>query len=191
VDRQEGSDWIRFTQQVNDPVSGYGYVYGKTIRLVKGKPEMLLEHTLKNTGRKPIEGNVYNHNFFVIDRQPPGPDFSIRFPFQITGTRDMAGLAEVRGNQIAYLKTLGNGDTAATQIEGFGAAASDYDITVENSKTGAGVHITGDRPLARVYLWSVKTTICPEAYVNLSIQPGEESKWNARYEFYTLKAAAR
>jgi len=182
---------VQFTQEVNDASSGYGYVYGKTVRLVKGKPEMLLEHTLKNTGSKPIEGNVYNHNFFVIDRQPPGPDFTIKFPFQIGGTRDMPTLAEVHGNQIHYLKALQNGDTAATQIGGFGDTSSDYDITVENTKTGAGVHVTGDKPLARVYLWSVKTTLCPEAYVNLSIQPGQEFKWNIRYQFYTLGASTR
>ena len=88
----------------------------------------------------------------------------------------MANLAEVHGNQVNYLKTLENGDTA-----------KDYDISVENRKTGAGVHVTGDKPIARVYLWSVKTTLCPEVYVNLQIKPGQESKWNARYQFYTHK----
>ncbi len=188
---KKGSGWIQFTQEVNDRASGYGYLYRKTVRLVKGKPEMFLEHVLKNTGSRTISGNVYNHNFFVIDHQPTGPDFSIKFPFQISGTGEMASLAEVRGNQIHYLKTLGNGDTAATQIKGFGDAAGDYEISVENRKTGAGVRVTGDKPLARVYLWSVKTTLCPEAYVELQIQPGQESKWNARYQFYTLKKPDR
>jgi hypothetical protein len=184
---KKSSGAIQFTQDLNDPASGYGYVYTKTVTLMKGKPEMTIEHSLKNTGSKAIEGNVYNHNFFVIDRQQTGPDFSIKFPFRITGTTEMPNRAEVRENRIAYLKTLQNGETAATQIQGFGGAASDYDITVENSKTGAGVQIIGDQPLSRVYLWSVKTTLCPEAYVNLSIAPGQESKWNIRYRFYTLK----
>ena len=183
---KKSSSSIQFTQVVNDRASGYGYVYRKTVRLAKGKPEMLLEHALKNTGSRAIEGNVYNHNFFVIDHQPPGPDFAIKFPFQISGTRAMANLAAVHGNQIDYLKILGNGDTAATPIQGFGETAKDNDIFVENRKTGAGVHVTGDKPLARVYLWSVKTTLCPEVYVNLQIQPGQESKWNATYRFYTL-----
>src|SRR5579859_4146941 len=91
---KKGSDWIQFTQQVNDHTSGYGYLYRKTVRLVKGKPEMLLEHALKNTGSKTIDGNVYNHNFFVIDHQPTGPDFAVKFPFQISGAREMANLAE-------------------------------------------------------------------------------------------------
>jgi len=188
---KKGPGWVQFTQEVNDRTSGYGYLYRKTVRLVKGKPEMLLEHALKNTGSKTIKGNVYNHNFFVIDHQPTGPDFAVKFPFPISGTREMAKLAEVNGNQINYLKTLENGDTAATQIKGFGDTARDYDITVENSKSGAGVHVTGDKPLARVFLWSVKTTLCPEAYINLQIEPGQESKWSARYQFYTLKKSGQ
>jgi hypothetical protein len=184
---KKGSGSVQFTQEVSDHASGYGYVYRKTVRLVKGQPEMLLEHSLKNTGSKAIEGNVYNHNFFVIDHQPPGPDFTIKFPFPLSGTHEMTSLAEVHGNQINYLKALENGDTAATQIKGFGDTAKDYDITVENRKTGAGVHVTGDKPLSRVYLWSVKTTLCPEAYIDLHIQPGQESKWNVKYQFYTQK----
>jgi hypothetical protein len=184
---KKGPGWVQFTQELNDPASGYGYLYRKTVRLVKGKPEMLLEHALRNTGSKAIEGNVYNHNFFVIDHQAPGPDFALKFAFEIRGAGEMANLAEVHGNQIHYLKTLGNGETAATRIQGFGDTAKDYDVTVENRKTGAGVHVTGDRPVARVYLWSVKTTLCPEVYINLQIEPGQESKWNAKYQFYTLQ----
>jgi hypothetical protein len=183
---KKGRGWIQFTQEVSDPASGYGYIYRKTVRLVQGQPTMLLEHALKNTGSKAIEGTVYNHNFFRIDHQATGPDFSIDFPFQISGTREMANLAEVHGKQIDYLKTLGNGDTAATQIKGFGDTAADYGITVENRKTGAGVHVIGDKPVARVYLWSVKTTLCPEVYINLQIPPGQESQWTATYHFYTV-----
>ncbi len=185
---QRHSDSIEFTQEVNDRASGYGYVYTKVLRLVIGHPEMRIEHTLKNTGSKAIAGNVYNHNFFVIDHQPTGPGVVVQFPFQIIDTVDMKGLAEVRGKQIEYLRVLGNGDSAATPIQGFGDAVKDNDITVENHKTGAGVHVVGDQPLAKIYFWSVKTTVCPEAYVNYDVQPGQESKWSLHYQFY-IRAA--
>ena len=54
-------------------------------------------------------------------------------------------------------------------------------------KTGAGVRVIGDKPLARIYYWSVKTTLCPEAYINLSIQPKRQAEWGLTYRFYTLK----
>ena len=45
------ADSVEFIQEISDPASGYGYRYTKTVRLSNGKPEMILEHKLENTGR--------------------------------------------------------------------------------------------------------------------------------------------
>ena len=98
-------DSIEFLQELADPSSGYAYLYRKTVRLTAGKPEMVLEHSLKNTGTHAIQTSVYNHNFLVLDKQPPGPDFVITVPFPIqTKQPPNKKLAEIRGNQIVYLK---------------------------------------------------------------------------------------
>jgi len=89
-------DSVEFTQVVSDPVSGYAYRYTKVVRLVKGKPSMVLEHTLKNTGKKAIESDVYEHNFYMIDKQPTGPDVVVKFPFEVHATQNLRGLAETR-----------------------------------------------------------------------------------------------
>jgi hypothetical protein len=183
-----GGDRVEFVQEVSH--ADYGYVYRKTVRLAEGKPEMAIEHELKNTGRLPIETSVYNHNFFVIDKQPSGPDFSISFPFELRATRAMEGY-EVRGNRIQYLKSLQNEDRASTGIEGFGDTAGDYDIRVENTKTGAGVRVRGDQPLARVFFWTIASVLSPEAFNHIRINPGEASQWNLTYEFYSLRGAGR
>ena len=47
-------------------------------------------------------------------------------------------------------------DRVMTAMQGFGTAASDYDIQVMNTKTGAGVRVTADRPLANLMLWSIR-----------------------------------
>ena len=62
----------------------------------------------------------------------------------------------------------------------------DYDIRVENRKAGTGVRMTGDRPLARLVFWSIRTTACPEPYVKMRIEPGQEQAWTLRYELYEL-----
>lgn len=184
-----GGDRVEFVQEISH--GDYGYVYRKTVRLLAGKPEMAVEHELKNTGRVPIETSVYNHNFFVIDKQPSGPDFTISFPFELRGTRAMEGYAEVRGKRIQYLKPLRNDDRASTAIEGFSGSASDYDIRVENAKTGAGVRVRGDQPLSRVFFWTIGTVLSPEAFNHMRISPGEASAWTLTYEFYSLAAAGR
>ena len=86
---------------------------------------------------------------------------------------------------------MGNSEIGSTLVQGFGESAKDYDIRLENRKTGAGVHITGDAPLARVMLWSVKTVLSPEAFVSYRIEPGGESNWSMTYEFYTLPNSSR
>ena len=77
------ADSVEFTQEVTDPVSGYAYLYRKTVRLAKDAPRMTIEHSLKNIGKKTIETNVYNHEFFMLDSQPSGPDFTVKFPFDL------------------------------------------------------------------------------------------------------------
>lgn len=166
----------------------YAYVYRKTVRLVEGKPEMVLEHELQNTGRLPIETSVYNHNFFVIDNQPSGPDFAVTFPFELRAGRPMQDMASVEGKQIKYLRVLKNDDVVSSPIEGFGGSAADYDFRVENRKTGAGVRVRGDQPLSRVFFWTIASVFSPEAYNHMRIEPGQRSSWDLTYEFYTLSA---
>ncbi|PWU12592.1 MAG: hypothetical protein C5B51_00390 [Terriglobia bacterium] len=181
-----GADSVEFTQQATDPSSGYAYLYRKTVRLTPGKPQLVLEHRLTNTGKKVIDMCVYDHNFFMIDGRPIGPDVAIRFPFEIKAARDIAPLAEVRGRQIAYLKVLEQGQIVSTPIEGFGTSPADYDIRVENAAAGAGVRITADRPLARVNFWSIRTTACAEPFIEGRIEPRREFSWRIVYDFYTM-----
>jgi hypothetical protein len=82
------------------------------------------------------------------------------------------------------------GSGASTPVEGFSTAdPKDFDIRIENHKTGAGVRITADRPLWRINFWSVRTTVCPEAYVEVKADPGEETSWRLTYDFYALAPA--
>jgi hypothetical protein len=180
------SDQVEFTHELTD--KEYAYVYHKTVRLVPGKPEMELVHTLKNTGKKIIETPVYNHNFFVIDNQKVGPDYSVKFTWNLKGEGNGFGtLADVDGNKIIFLREFNQGETVfCGGFEGFGSSASDYDIRIENKKAGAGVHITCDRPLLKQVFWSCWTTPCPEPYIMIRAEPGQEFTWTIRYEFYNL-----
>jgi len=182
---RRGKEWIEFTHKLADS-SDYAYVYRKTVRLAHSKPVMTIEHALRNTGRRRIETVQYNHNFFVIDGQPTGPGFTVTFPFALRPLNDLKGLAETRGRELHFPKELEKGQSIYTVIEGYGKEARDYDIRIENKVTGAGVRITGDRPLAKLVFWSVRSTLCPEPYVDLQVEPGREIRWRLTYEFYTL-----
>ena len=179
-------DQIRFTHKLDDP--GYSYEYTKTISLEKDSPVMLLTHTIKNLGQKSIETNVYNHNFFVIDNQPTGPDFSVEFPFKLVGQFTRGGdMAEFIDNRIVIIKEFTEGQTVyGGNIEGYGNYPDDYNIKVENVKVGAGVRITCDRPLSRLVFWASYATLSPEPYTFIKVASSEEFSWTIKYQFYTL-----
>ncbi|HLY16386.1 MAG TPA: hypothetical protein VKR61_04145 [Bryobacteraceae bacterium] len=182
---RKGANSVEFTQKLSD-TRGYAYVYQKTVRLLPGKPEMALEHSLRNTGRKPISTSVYEHNFFMLDHQPTGPAYTVRFPFEVHPQADLHGMAEARGMDFTYLKELPHGQSVATPMVGFGDTPRDYDIRVENRTAGIGVRQTSDRSIAKLYFWSIRTTVCPEAFIDLKAEPGQEVRWRISYEFYTL-----
>jgi hypothetical protein len=184
---KKGRESIEFTQEVTDSSSGYGYIYRKAVRLVNGRPEMVLEHSLTNTGTRAIRTSVYNHNFLVLDGQPPGPGLVITVPFQIqTGRPPDKKLAEIRGNQIVYLKTLEKQEVVTTSLRGFSDSSKDNEIRIEDSRIGAGMKITANRPLASASLWSIRTVMAMEPFVSLAIEPTKEFSWKSTYNYYTL-----
>ena len=185
---KSGPDWIEFTQQV-DCGSGYGYNYTKAIRLRKNEPVMVIEHRLINTGKRPIETRVYDHNFLTIDSQPTGPAIALSFPFAPRATKDLDPLAEIRGNQLLFPKNLTGSDTFYTDLAGFRQSPVDYNIRVENHTTGAGVQITGDQPLVHLSVWAVRTVVAPEPYIEIKIPAGGDFSWKYTYTFYTVPAS--
>ena len=180
-------DRVEFSHELFDE-NGYAYVYKKTLRLVHQKPELILEHSLKNTGKKIIETSTFNHNFFMIDKQVTGPDFTVSLPFDIESKATGKDLIMFKNKQIRYLKDLKKGESTMEYPKGFSEdKIEDYDILIENKKTGGGVRITADRPLSNFKYWSISTTLCPEPYIKIKVLPGEEFKWNIKYQFYTNK----
>ena len=175
---------VLFEQELRD--SQYAYQYKKTVELLKGKPIMVLSHTLKNTGKRTIETDVYNHNFLVMDKETVGKDFVVKLPFPLSGeARPPAGFGKLEDNKIIFLKDFTKNDHLQyLSLGGYSNIAKDYDIRVENHKTGAAVRITSDQPFSRLAFWSAYATICPEPYIKIKAAPGEVVNWKIFYEFY-------
>lgn len=142
-------DSVEFTQVLSDSDLGYGYVYRKVVRLAAGKPEMVIERSLKNTGLsiKSEVSEVYDHKFLVLDEQPPGLDFTIKFPFQVETTRPPnKALVEVRGNEIHFVKQFSGEGQATVFIQGFGDNTKDSEFAIENKKGRRGTNSLDEPP---------------------------------------------
>lgn len=175
------------SQEVSDPGSGYGYAYRKIIRLAADRPQLILEHSLRNTGRLPIQTRQYNHNFLVLDNAATGPDFVVEVPFAIKTANPPDGrLAAIEGNRIVYRKLLEDQDRVSFGVQGYGSDVKDYDVRVENRALGAGVRITADRPLANLSLWSIRSVLSMEPDVDINLEPGASMNWTYTYTYYTI-----
>jgi len=184
---KKSKDAVEFTQELRDTASGYGYIYRKKVSLAAGKPRMLIEHSLKNVGTRAIHTNVYDHNFLVLDKQPTDAGYTIGLPFAISAEPPLAKeLAEVRKDQIVYLKTLTGQDRVYTSISGFGNSSDDYKIRIDNTNVKAGMEINADRPLSKMALWSIRSVISVEPFLDISAEPGRQLTWRYQYDYYTL-----
>ena len=161
--------------------------YTKTLRLIPGRPQMRIEHVLVNTGDVPVTTSVYDHNFLKLS--PGNADVTVTLPFPITpdNTPD-PGMVRINGNHIVYVRPLVDKERASFLITGFGKSVRDYDIKVEDTRSAASVHITGNQPLTKMNLWSVRSVMAVEPYIGIDLAPGATKRWAYTY---TYKAPAR
>ncbi len=172
-----------FTQNLQDKESGYGYSYTKTVRLAPGKPQMTIAHTLKNTGTKPINTTVYNHNFLTLS--PGNEDVAITAPFAMRAEKPLQPeLVRIDGKTLRYLAPVPKGTDVESLIAGYGSAVADYDFRVVNTKTGFGERLRADRPLAQINFWSMYTVLGWEPYIAIALKPGESMSWTNTYDFF-------
>ena len=117
----------------------------------------------------------YNHNFFVIDHEEVGPDVALKFVFTPNFAHDLNGRAEVHGREIIFPHVLEDKKGVFTQLMGAGGDVKDYDFHIENLKTGAGVHVTGDQPVAKINLWAIRTVAVRGALHSVAHRAGQGS----------------
>jgi hypothetical protein len=171
---------VTFTQTLEN--AGTGYVYEKTLRLVPGKPQLVIEHRLRNTGNKPISTTVYDHNFL---RLAPGNDgVQVMFPFQVSAVAPPAAdLMRIQANTLTYLRPMVLKERISFLVTGFGNTAADYNIQVRDTKNGGGVTITGDQPVTRMNIFSIDKVQSVEPYIAIELPPSTEKRWTYSYSF--------
>jgi hypothetical protein len=173
-------DSVTLTQTV--AAGPHAYVYEKTLRLVKGKPQMVIAHVLRNTGANAISTNVYDHNFLRL--VPGNGGIRVTFPFSVSAaTPPAADLIKLDGKTMTYLRTMADKERLSFTVTGFGATAADYDIAITEPATGAGVRMQGDQPITRINIFSIDRVQAVEPTVAIEVPPGGEKRWSYTYTY--------
>jgi hypothetical protein len=184
---------ITFTQDIYDPNSGTGYHYVKTLRLVPGKPQLVIEHLLENKGQTEFSTMVYDHNFLVMS--PGNADLQITVPYTLApqpppqpGRPTIDGQLKLDDHSITYLRPLALTERGAgVQMLGFGPTAADYAFEIKNVRTGAGVAVKGDQPMARNSLFALHSIAAVEPYIAIDLAPKAKKSWSYTYTYSAPK----
>jgi len=173
---------VTFTQALAN--AGYAYSYEKSLNLVPGKPQLVITHRLRNTGKKVINTSVYDHNFLRLIYGNGGT--KITFPFTLSAANPPpADLMRIQGNSLTYLRPMANKERISFLVTGFGKTATDYDFTVAGQE--ASVRVQGDHPVTRLNIFSVDRVQSVEPYIAIDLVPGAEKRWTYTYTFSAPK----
>ena len=175
-----GRDWAEFRQ--NLAYGKWGYQYTKRIALLDKTGGFVISHTLRNVGTNVINSLFYCHNFTIIDGQPVGPAYRVRFPFEVQLMDKPVGDVATAGKDIR-IGEVKEDKPIWTLIETGKDKVADDQVTVENTKTGAGLRIVGDQPLDQWRFYAAPTAACPEPFVRIHVGPGEKMTWSFTYTF--------
>jgi hypothetical protein len=180
---------------------GYAYELGKTVRAVGA--ELILEMELKNTGKKTLEFQEYNHNFLRLSpggaaaagaaadvglagavpvTGAAGHCVAVRWKPELGNPADFDIVADsADGLHWVVLKDFA-GEAVFTEFRGYPCGEKGY-FRLIYPPAGLSVSETLDRPLSKMALWATKDVVCPELFASFRVAAGESVRWERRYGF--------
>lgn len=162
--------------------NGYAVKYEKYIYLKENR--LIIKYTLGNVGSKPIITNEYSHNFIGIDNKLVGPEYVLRFPYNIkVKVEENTELINITENSISWKYTPES--AFYYLVEGFGDTSGHYWELV-NLSSGTAIREYANFPIAKIAIWGTTHVISPEMFVNINIAPGESQIWSREFEFLEL-----
>jgi hypothetical protein len=88
-------------------------------------------------------------------------------------------------NRILFNQSFEGDGYAWVELFGYGTGAEDHMFTVYNRESGTGVQVKVDQPIYRMVCWATNSTLCPENFLALRIEPGNSETWESDYTLIT------
>ena len=175
------------------------YDYRKEIVLT-GADRFEIRHTLAS--EVPLEGEVYNHNFFTFGRMAVGPAREIDLPFVPAGDwRAVYDSVGFTPTGIRFSRPLAEGESVyCGNLHAAGRDGMPYDLLIRETAAPpvmpdlighppchyersreVSIHITGDVPVTHTVLWANHRIACLEPYNVFRSVPGTPCRWTVRY----------
>lgn len=168
----------------SDSVNGNAYVLKKEIVLANNG--FSINYHLENTGEKNIITDEYVHNFMAINRELMGPDYILKFPFDLKPGLDgevvnPGNVIKIGENEIGF-----NGTTLDqfffSNLSGNKRIKPSWELINLNANIGIRERVSFET--AKVNLWGWEHVISPELFFNIQIKPGETQGWSRHFEVF-------
>ena len=172
-------DSLRFRQDLADE-RGWGYTYVKRVRLPAGRPELRIDHELRNTGARAIATDHYSHNMIRFDDRPIGRGYRIEFPFVPQGI-PKPGQASIEGRAVVFRPATLAG-AMFMPMAGW-AGAEDNAATIRHDELGLALRVATPVAPCRYNFYAEAPVICPEPFIPIRLQPGESTAWTTVIAF--------
>ncbi len=154
------------------------YEYEKEI-VLSGDDSFEIRHHLSS--EVPLDGEVYNHNFFTFGKFSIGPSREIDFPFCPVGEwrteYDSVGFTH---SGIRFSRNLKEGETVyAGNIHAALTEGMPYQMTLREGPLS--VSVKGSVPVTHAVFWSSPRVACIEPYNAFKSAPGKPFAWTICY----------
>jgi hypothetical protein len=147
-----------------------------------------IKYHLKNTGKKTIYTDEYNHNFIAIDKELIGSDYLLKFPFYIKPEQFEETVNNEEKVDIGEKEIRFNGTPEEpfffSNLSGNQNIEAGWELI--NTKTKVGISETGSFKTTKVNLWGWKHVISPELFFEITVEPGKEIEWSRTYNIFEI-----
>ncbi|WP_410769841.1 hypothetical protein [Fontibacillus sp. BL9] len=179
----EGTRKITF-RNIPQECRGYAVSLVKTVSVDENR--LTVDYDVHNTGTKIIATEEYCHNFLGIDGNPVGPDYVLKFPFELSPWADeeetLAGLTFEQG-EVHWEHTPDR--PFYFRLPGFDGEKYPWMWELLHCPSGAGVREISRFPVSAAAVWGLGHVVAPEIFYEVRLAPGERKTWSRVYEFFT------
>ena len=169
----------------SESMHGYSYVLEKEISI--NDRGFSIECNLRNTGQKRIRTQEYVHNFMATDDKLIGPDYLLRFPFEVKPegfgeTVNPDGLVDIDLRSVRFTGTP-NEQFFFSNLSGNENVKAQWELIHLPSQVG--IRETGSFETSKINLWGWRHVISPELFMRVEVDPGESIEWSRNYEVFS------
>ena len=168
----------RLSVEQTGGLGDWAYQYRKIYRLRPADHQLAIRYELRNSGRRPIRFEQYNHNWFRVDALPIDEQYSVQVAFAVKSP-DKPWCALQNGR--FYL--LGGVRSPVYLSQRVVATARQNIVTMRHAGSGCQITVTGDFAPCMFALYGQHDALCPEILADKEVAPGKTVAWERSYRF--------